>query len=342
MQTQSANVLFGDIKGYSGLDENQLRRFAEDILPMAAQRISNFEFFHVNTWGDGIIIASDSVQEIARISVELRDFFSHQDWNKFDLPPLDIRLSVHHGEFRKGIDPFTQGGLLSGRSIILAARIEPITMPGRIWITETAALMLRQAEKGAKAPHFAADEIGVISLPKGAGEEKIFLLRRAKEAALSDEERSEILSASQRRRDGTEGKQAVTGDQFEVCIGIVVHQGNVLMVRRNPDDTGLGWMFPSGKRRPVDDKKYVVVKEVKQETGISCICLEKIADVDCHPLTGALCHFYHLRPLDDAEPHNVDAIENLEVRYVPVGEVPKLIGEHLTPDVAAFLARHLP
>jgi class 3 adenylate cyclase/8-oxo-dGTP pyrophosphatase MutT (NUDIX family) len=343
VETRSANVLFGDVKGYSALDNRQLRTFAETILPLAAKRIEHYSYFHVNTWGDGIIVASEDILDAATIAVELRDLFENLDWNRHSLPPLDIRLSLHHGEYYKGVDPFTNGGLLTGRSIILAARIEPITTPGRIWITEAAAVMLRDAERGDDRSHFAADEIGPIALPKGAGEETLFLLRRCREAPLSQEERDSILAASRIRRGRAQSKasdatDAGEGADFEVCIGVVVNEGKVLLVRRNRDRSGLEWMFPSGKKLSVDDEKYVVVKEVKQETGVSCVCLEKIADVECHPLTGARCHFYHLRPLDAIPPRNLDVEENADARYVPVGEVSKFITQHLTPEVAAFLA----
>lgn len=343
METRSANVLFGDVKGYSALNNNQLRVFAETILPMAADRIKRFDYFHVNTWGDGIIVASESIQECACIAVELRDLFEYLDWERYNLPPLDVRLSIHHGEYFKGVDPFTDAGLLTGRSIILAARIEPITTPGRIWITQAAAVILGDAERGSKLKHFAADEIGPIELPKGAGEENLFLLRRAKDPCLSEEEREDILNASRMRREMAQSKaQGLTdAGAFEVCVGIVIHDGQVLLVRRNRDNSGLHWMFPSGKKLPVDDEKYVVVKEVKQETGISCVCLEKIVDVTSHPLTGARCHFYHLRPLDAMPPRNLDPEENAETRYVPVRDIAQFITQHLTPEVAAFLEQHI-
>lgn len=339
MDARSANVLFGDVKGYSSLDDGQLRTFAEIVLPMAAQRIRQFKYFHVNTWGDGIIVAAEEILELARIAVELRDLFENLDWNRYGLPPLDIRLSVHHGEYFRGEDPFTQAGLLTGRSIILAARIEPITTPGKIWITEAAAVMLREAERARSPMHFATDEIGIIALPKGAGEERLFLLRRAKEAELSDDDRTGILDASRIRRELSSSKLLESADaaRFEVCVGVAVRDGEVLVVRRNRDKSGLEWMFPSGKKLPVDDEKYVVVKEVKQETGISCLCLDKIADVECHPLTGARCHFYHLQPLDDGPPSNLDPEENADARYIPISEISKFIPQHLSADVAVFL-----
>jgi 8-oxo-dGTP pyrophosphatase MutT (NUDIX family)/class 3 adenylate cyclase len=337
VEARTANVLFGDVKGYSGLDNEQLKTFAETILPLAAQRIQNYKYFHVNTWGDGIIVASEEILETARIGMELRDLFENLDWNRYNLPPLDIRLSMHHGEYFQGKDPFTAAGLLTGRSIILAARIEPITTPGRIWITEAAAVMLREAER-ATQPHFATDEIGPIALPKGAGEERLFLLRRCKEAPLSDEEREGILTASRiRRGSGRDRSDAEESAEFAVCVGVAVRDGQVLLVRRNRDQSHLTWMFPSGKKLPVDDEKYVVVKEVKQETGISCLCLEKIVDVECHPVTHARCHFYHLRPLDDIAPQNLDPEENAEARYVPIADIKNFIPDHLTSEVAAFL-----
>ena len=342
MNLQNANVLFGDVKGYSSLTNQQLKTFAETILPLAAQVVQQFDTIHVNTWGDGIVVATESVVDIAEIAVNLRDLFTGCNWDRYGLPPLDIRLSVHHGEYHRGTDPFTSNGLLSGRTIILAARIEPITLPGRIWMTETAAIMLRDAQSDKPSPFFATDEIGEVVLPKAAGLEKVFHLRRQKEIALTEAERTSVLDASGAPRDrAASSGDADAGPQVEVCIGIVTRDEEVLVVKRNQDSSQLGWMFPSGKKLAVDDERFVVVKEVQQETGISCLFREKIALVEKHPLTGAKCHFFHLQPLNDTQPQNVDAVENAEVKFIPISQIEELIPKHLTPEVADFLRRRV-
>lgn len=338
MKNVTANVLFGDVKGYSSLTNEQLRIFAHQILPLAAQRIENYEFDHVNTWGDGIVISCSSIREICRIGLEMRDLYSNLDWNKYNLPPLDIRLSIHCGEFHQGTDPFTKTGLISGRTIILAARIEPIVLPNRVWLTEAAAVMLISAQENNSSDFCAVDEIGVVNLPKGAGTQKIFLLRRSKESALSQDERSAVIALSEQRNVNTDRDQRpLASSEYEVCVGIVVRDKDVLVVKRQRDSSGLEWMFPSGKRRKVDEEQYVVVKEVKQETGINCICLEKIHTVESHHITGLSCSYFRLRQLDQAEPYNLDTIENTEAKFVPILEALELIGPALTPEVATYL-----
>lgn len=329
MDVVNANILVGDVKGYSSLNDQQLFIFASKVLPLAARRVQDYAKLHVNTWGDGIIIATSAIEDIAAIALELRDFFKTFDWEREGLTRLDIRLSVHHGEYHCGKDAFTERGLISGRSVILAARIEPVVQPGDIWITQVAALALQQAHSGRKEPIYAVDEIGMVCLAKGAGDLPISLLRRSSDSGLSEARRKAVLDASNARRRGEA--------TFEACVGVAVKDSQVLLVRRLRNDKGLEWMFPSAKKLPLDDERHVIVKEVFQETGLRCRCIDKITIVDQHPLTGARCHYFHLSPLDDTLPSNNDPEENADARYVAIAEAKELIGDGLTPEIARFL-----
>lgn len=61
---------------------------------------------------------------------------------------------------------------ISGRTVIQAARIEPNTQPGRIWITEAVNVSLRNAAQGQHRLFF-SEEIGEVELPKAYGKIRI-------------------------------------------------------------------------------------------------------------------------------------------------------------------------
>ena len=338
MQRRATNILFADVKGYSALNDPQLRAFATEILPRAAKQLEGRNCHHVNTWGDGLVVAADALKDIATVALGLRDLFRDLDWEEYHLPPMSIRLSIHHGDYYQGTDAFTKGGLLTGRSVIRAARIEPVTKPGMIWVTEAVSVGIRDEERGRSTPLFAIDPIGQIELAKAAGPELIFSLRRHSDSALTEDTRNAIVEeAAKRNHTAQPSPGANSPEKFEACVGVVTQGDRVLLVRRQRDQSELKWMFPAAKKQPMDDDEYIVVREVRGETGIECTLSARIATIDCHPLTGAKCHFYHLRAVDDADPVNLDIEENADVRYVAIADVGNYITEHLTPQVSEFL-----
>lgn len=331
LSMDQTSILFADIKGYSRLSDRQLQTFSEEVLPRLSTRISGHSLDHVNTWGDGIVITSKSIRQISQIGLDMRDFFLNFDWDYHHLQRLDIRVSLHMGQFLRGEDMFTKGGLAVGQSVILAARIEPVVIPGQVWVTEAFANSVREDQQRATNRIIACDEIGEVRLPKGAGVTKVFLLRRSHEAALSSEDRERILGDTNLRH--THGSER----NAEVVVGVVVHEGKVVLVKRKKGSDSLDWMFPSAKKFPTDDEKYTVVKEVKEETGLSCAVRSKIATIARHPVTGATCHFYHLVPIGDTDIRNGDPAENDEVMWVPIGKVREVVGAVLSPVIESFL-----
>lgn len=246
-ERQVTNIMFADVKGYSALSEQQIRIFHDKVVPSLETRISEFQFEYARLWGDGIAIAAVSTKEIAKIATECRDFFLHRDYQDDGLPPLTVRISIHHGEYYKGNGIFSSGGEIYGKTIIQAARIEPITQPGRIWVTEAVHVALRDVTEGENRL-FCTEEIGEVELPKGSGRINIWLLRRDREQKLSADEKSEVFKAANLRREQMKKKEAVEpSGNFEVVVSLVLRGEDVLLVKRNPDDSGLAWMFPSGK-----------------------------------------------------------------------------------------------
>ncbi|WP_426420327.1 NUDIX domain-containing protein [Bradyrhizobium genosp. A] len=349
MGWRSASILFADVKGYSGLDDEEMRIFSEKVLDMIADRIKDLSISHRNTWGDGIVLVSDQISEICEAALILQDFFKNLRWSRLGLRKLDIRISVHHGEMQESDDRLTGRPGFYGRTVVTAARVEPVTPPGRIWITETAAGLLRQHMEGSRqseTDYFALDPIGKITLPKRYGELTIAGLRRATDAPLSADELGSILEAEALRsgvRDKTARDQGLAEviketnvASFRIVIGIVPHDGKVLLVKRNRNAEQLNWMFPSGKKWPTDGERDVIEKEVQEEAGIACTVVEKIGE-RVHPLTNFHCVYYHLAPAGDLHIVNGDPVENAAVEWTPIDLAIRAVGPHLSPEVEKFL-----
>ncbi|WDI31814.1 adenylate/guanylate cyclase domain-containing protein [Hyphococcus flavus] len=343
METEITSVLFADVKGYSSLNDNQIKSFHTNILPKVAKLLDDVELKHINTWGDGIVIAANNIIDLCDRALAMRDVFEHERWDRYHLLPLQIRISIHVGQYFSGEDKFTEGGVIAGHTIITAARIEPITKPGRVWMTDTAMINLRDAQRGQGIESFAYDEIGEMELPKQAGRQKLYVLRRCNETTLSEAEKQEIFDALKGRKEVLEHRTSVkmSSGYYEVVIAIVIRDGKVLLVRRKENTEGLGWMFPSGTRVPTEEATAVAAKHVFQETGVSCAFNQKVHEIEKHPLTGAHCHYYHLEPLDDKMPENLQSGENLEVKFVPIAKAIEMIGKDLTPEIRVYLEQYI-
>ncbi len=335
MKAEISYILFADIKGYSRLDPMQLKRFHEQAMPALAKRLEESSWEYCNTWGDAVVICSKSARSIANCALEARDFFKTYDWAQHELPPLDIRISVHLGELCTGEDPFTRMGLIVGKSVVLAARIEPVTKAGQVWVTEQTMLAIREVEAADKA-RFGLDEIGLVAMPKGHGDMKVYLLRRAAEPAMSEAERREILAENEKRFPSEGETTAPAEGHFSVVIGVVIHKGKVALVRRKQNSEHLVWMFPSGTLLPLQEEEYYVWKEVKEETGLSCNVVRKIGE-RVHPKTKILCRYFYLEPTNPNSLQNADPRENDDAQWIDVSEVPKLIGDDLFDEVRSVL-----
>ena len=342
MHWNTANILFADVKGYSVLSDEQMRNFAHHVMEELSVRLRNIEIKEKNTWGDGIVVICEKIEDLCEAALVMKETFQSFNWKKIGLPRLDIRISIHHGQYLEGGDPFTGRGTFCGRSVVMAARIEPVTPPGKIWMTAPAVAMLNGVLNGDDGDLFAIDHVGDITLPKKYGKMDISTLRRVSDPKLSADELAKIREAdSMRLERDNEDSQREEAKGFGVVVGVVIDGGKVLLVKRNDNSEGLVWMFPSGKKWPTADEMSVIEKEVMQETGIICGTVEKIARVEKHPLTGFTCTYYSLAPNDEVEPWNEDPLENAEVEWVPIPEAIGRIGTSINSEVRAFLLKHV-
>lgn len=170
-------LLFSDIAGYSKLQEPQLRIFVEKVLPKLGSVVDEYrdDLVEVNTWGDAIFAVTRRSAHLASFALALVDFFKHRPWEEHGLPQLQCRLGLHAGAVLSGHDPIrNQHGIL-GTTVNLAARIEPVTAPNEIWVTNVYRELVDQDNSTA----FVFESLGQKELAKGAGKEHLYRLSRA-------------------------------------------------------------------------------------------------------------------------------------------------------------------
>jgi hypothetical protein len=144
MNHSLTNVLFFDLCGYSELENIHIKEVHEKIWPDLWKKVIKPELKghkYVDTWGDGILIVCDDETAIIKVGLSLNEYFKYATYLslKVDLnsKPLLGRIAIHRQVVYKIYDPFQGRDNYYGKGIIRAARIEPVTPPGTVWVSET-------------------------------------------------------------------------------------------------------------------------------------------------------------------------------------------------------------
>jgi class 3 adenylate cyclase len=185
-------MLFGDIHGFSKLTDAQLPTFTDKIMGTLGEvaRRHKQHITFINTWGDGIFVVFRDAGRAAACALDMQDAMSAIDLKAAGLPEtLKLRLGGHLGPVYELNDPVTERPNYYGAHVSRAARIEPITPEGCVYVTETFAAMLALYNAG----QFSCDYVGNTEMAKHYGRLRMFLLRRADDgkgpAVLGDIER---------------------------------------------------------------------------------------------------------------------------------------------------------
>ncbi len=170
-------MLFGDVKGFSKLDDRQLPVFVRAVLGAMAKVLDRFAgpLCFRNTWGDGVYLVFDDLSEAARCALELQVAMAALPLAELGLPGhISLRLGGHFGPVYEDTDPIVGATNFFGAHVNRAARIEPITPEGCVYVTEhfAAGLALSAHQE------FDCDYVGTVPAAKGYGDLAMFLLRR--------------------------------------------------------------------------------------------------------------------------------------------------------------------
>jgi class 3 adenylate cyclase len=177
-------MLFGDVRGFSILTDEQLPVFAARVFGTLAAAVAPYRehVWHVNTWGDAIFLVLSDATAAAACALALQDAMASIDLRAAGLPDhLALRLGGHVGPVFPYRDPVVERPDFIGSHVSRTARIEPVTPPGAVYVTEpfAAALVL------SGPPDLACDYVGHMPAAKAYGRLRMYRLRRRPRASAS-------------------------------------------------------------------------------------------------------------------------------------------------------------
>lgn len=171
-------MLFADMVGFSQLAEENTPLFMVHFWSKVANVIegSTVKPVFKNTWGDGLFLVFDTIAVGADFALRLRDAIQQTDWVAVGLPAgMNIRVALHAGPVFPGFDPIIERQNFFGSHVNIAARMEPITFPGAVYVSEQFASLL----VASGVATFSCDYMGHLPLAKGyRGLFSMYRLRR--------------------------------------------------------------------------------------------------------------------------------------------------------------------
>lgn len=170
-------MLIGDISGFSKLTDEQLPAFAEVVLGAFAGVLGNHdtEVEYRNTWGDALYVVLSGAPAAARCALDLQDAMGALDLEAVGLPlHLAFRLSGHIGPVFPIRDPVLEADAFMGSHVSRTARIEPVTPPGAVYVTEAFAADLELSG----ATDVGCDYVGHMPAAKDYGRLRMYRVRR--------------------------------------------------------------------------------------------------------------------------------------------------------------------
>jgi class 3 adenylate cyclase len=119
-----------------------------------------------NTWGDALYCVFATVREAGLFALNLCEQMRSIQWAEAGLPiNLNARIALHAGPVYRNIDPVTGQVNYIGTHVNHAARIEPITPPGKVYASQAFAAIAASE----KVNEFTCDYVGQMPWAKHYG-----------------------------------------------------------------------------------------------------------------------------------------------------------------------------
>jgi hypothetical protein len=170
-------LLMGDLQGSSKLSDAQYPALNDTVLGAFGAVLARYgtEVEHRNTWGDALMGVVSSVPAAARCAVDLQEAMAGLDLAGAGLPThLALRLSGHVGPVLPVLDPILGSRSFIGSQLARTARIEPVTPPGAVYVTEGFAALLELSG----ATDLGCDYVGHLPAAKDYGRLRMYHLHR--------------------------------------------------------------------------------------------------------------------------------------------------------------------
>jgi class 3 adenylate cyclase len=175
-------MLFADVRGFSRLTDAQSAIFAEHVLGAFADVLDRHAAAveHRNTWGDALFAVLASALAAAECALDLQEAMNELDLARLRLPDhLALRVSGHVGPVLPVVDPVLGLRAFSGSHVSRTARIEPVTPPGAVYVTEPFAATLELQPDN----RLTCDYVGHMPAAKDYGRLRMYRLRRRRQPA---------------------------------------------------------------------------------------------------------------------------------------------------------------
>jgi class 3 adenylate cyclase/tetratricopeptide (TPR) repeat protein len=168
-------LLFADAYLFSQLSETQVVAFIEQFMnsiAMLIQQTHPAPLFQ-NTWGDGLYIVFREVGEAGKFALNLKNRIASVDRARAGLPhDLTLRIALHAGPVYVYKDGITDRVNYMGSHVNRAARVEPVTPPGLIYVTDAFRALAEIYAPG----EFRFTYVGKTSLAKNYGAVALYSL----------------------------------------------------------------------------------------------------------------------------------------------------------------------
>jgi class 3 adenylate cyclase len=138
-------MLFADLAGFGRLDDSHIPSFLDAVMQPLASVIERFDpsIRFRNTWGDGIYLVFDDVVSAAACALEMQAVLEAIDLDAASLPRhLAMRVAAHAGPVLERRDPVRDTTGFYGVEVTRAARMEPRTPEGAVYVTDQFAALL--------------------------------------------------------------------------------------------------------------------------------------------------------------------------------------------------------
>ena len=138
-------ILFTDLQGFSGLRDEHFPVYVREVLGELAHVLDRHRdaLLGYNSWGDAILAVFADVPSAARCALDLQQAIGDIEMSNDELPlNLAMRIGAHVGPVLHLVEPFKGELVYWGRELTRAARIEPRTPVGEVYVTDAFAALL--------------------------------------------------------------------------------------------------------------------------------------------------------------------------------------------------------
>ena len=133
------------------MSEAALPAFWEGVMGVVAEILDAHEADVEcrNSWGDALYAVTSSAPVAAEIALQLQDRLARFDYATLGLDGSGgMRIGAHYGPAYRTTDHITGRITYYGTEVSKAARIEPVTPPGAVFVTEPFAAILALEARG--------------------------------------------------------------------------------------------------------------------------------------------------------------------------------------------------